>query len=89
MASIFPSSTLNYQKKTNKILKEKAKNNPFKIISLADGRREGLNKNTTSFKTEIHNAQRQIFAEHDRIKNSIQESKSYHVRRRTLFSLDH
>ena len=90
MQTIFPSSTLNYQKRANKILKEKAKNNPFKIISLADGRREGLNKGQkTTYKTEIHNSQRQIFAEYDRIKNTIKESKTYHVRRRTLFSLDH
>lgn len=54
MQTIFPSSTLIYQKRANKLFNEKAKNNPFKIISLADGRRESHNKDTNSFKSEIH-----------------------------------
>ena len=79
MTTIFPSSTLNYQKRANKLFNEKAKNNHHKIISLADGRRESYNKSKFSFKSEIHNSKRQIFAEYDRIKNSVEESKICHV----------
>jgi hypothetical protein len=47
MQSIYPSSNLHYQKRANIMLSEKARSNPFKIMSMADSRRESHNKNNT------------------------------------------
>ena len=52
MQRIYPGSTLSYQKKANKLLREKAQNNSLKIVSLMDGRRESHREQS---EIKIHN----------------------------------
>lgn len=79
MGTIFPQATLHYRKRVNKDFNERANKNPFKIMSLMDGRLEKGREDTErkkleadptlkrSYKSVIHNTKREIFREHDRI----------------------
>ena len=42
-----------------------------------------------SYKSVIHNTKREIFKEHDRVRDHQDLSKVYHIRQKTLYTLDH
>lgn len=98
MQNIYPAATLQTQKKINAIFNKKAEGNPFKIVTLMEGRLEskinklepGAHQERSNYKTVMYKRQKEIFENYEEILESQKKpSDLYQKDIKTLYTFDY